>query len=749
MKKNNGLFFIIVLFCLLLIGCSNETGSHTHKGGEATCSEQAICEVCNKPYGELVEHNYSNEYSYNDETHWNECLDCGKKGKIGYHLIFSVQCLECKAEINEKPFVLKLINDNEYEVVGISENVTQKDIIIPDTYQGVPVTSIASLAFYNNDNIENVVIPSSITNVSEKAFMGCNNLTIYCEATAKPEEWDLNWNYSNRLVVWGFDGMKVEAKEVIQIDSTSDIEIILFPKYAIDILEYKSSDESILTVDESGVMKGLKEGVVTVSVTIPSTTKFDYTFEVMVVKRIADLKGYTIKIAQDEYSLKNIDPFRDDYTKPDKEAKQKAWRQVEASYNCKIEVSPYPKSAPWGPIRWAYIYNQFVLKLTDYDFYIIPESKVADFVNKEILISLDQYYKTYGNDMMESNYVKSGTYKGELYTLVDQKSNIDSVMYYNIGLLEKLQTVDPTLQEPAQLFLDGNWSYETFIEYVYQAQNAMAKLYGDKGTANNENQEYYAISGWSPYWFQGLATNDGIPLADVDDMKIDITSENKLKAIDTVKTIYNSGCADPKQSVDGAVTSWNKGYSLFNTGNLWFVGDSSRWSSNAWGEDTRYGYVPWPSVNKQSPDEYKISVGCASSAYVMPVGRENIYLEYGEECNSENIYSAIVLMMQLTEEYYTTSSEYDLNKIILEEAKKYAHSEASQKAYIKVQELINNGSTYFDPLCTADNAIGSWYYGGETLRTAVDTYLKENQAWLEVTQYTVIKLKEALEKAYK
>ena len=102
-------------------------------------------------------------------------------------------------------------------------------------------------------------------------------------------------------------------------------------------------------------------------------------------------------------------------------------------------------------------------------------------------------------------------------------------MYYNIGLLEQLQTVDPTLKEPAQLFLDGNWSYRSFIEYVYQAQDAMAKLYGAEGTANNENQVYYAISGWSPYWFQGLATNDGIPLADVENMKIDITSENKSR----------------------------------------------------------------------------------------------------------------------------------------------------------------------------------------------------------------------------
>ena len=39
-----------------------------------------------------------------------------------------------------------LVNDKEYRVIGLGEE-TSTDIVIPDTYKGLPVTSIADGAF--------------------------------------------------------------------------------------------------------------------------------------------------------------------------------------------------------------------------------------------------------------------------------------------------------------------------------------------------------------------------------------------------------------------------------------------------------------------------------------------------------------------------------------------------------------------------------------------------------------------------
>ena len=48
-----------------------------HTGGEATCTAKAVCDVCGKPYGDLVTHEYT-ELKFNTSSHWYECV-CGAK----------------------------------------------------------------------------------------------------------------------------------------------------------------------------------------------------------------------------------------------------------------------------------------------------------------------------------------------------------------------------------------------------------------------------------------------------------------------------------------------------------------------------------------------------------------------------------------------------------------------------------------------------------------------------------------------
>ena len=53
---------------------------------------------------------------------------------------------------------------------------TAGDVIIPSTYNGLPVTSIVT-AFYGCTTITSVTIPNSVTSIGENAFQGCTNLT--------------------------------------------------------------------------------------------------------------------------------------------------------------------------------------------------------------------------------------------------------------------------------------------------------------------------------------------------------------------------------------------------------------------------------------------------------------------------------------------------------------------------------------------------------------------------------------------
>ena len=62
-----------------------------------------------------------------------------------------------------------------YCVSGI-EVGQNKSIVIPSTYEGLPVVSIKDRAFYNCSSIVNVTIPNSITSIGGNAFYGCTSL---------------------------------------------------------------------------------------------------------------------------------------------------------------------------------------------------------------------------------------------------------------------------------------------------------------------------------------------------------------------------------------------------------------------------------------------------------------------------------------------------------------------------------------------------------------------------------------------
>ena len=149
-------------------------------------------------------------------------------------------------------FIFTLINSNsEYEISAANVNKLSGSIVIPDSYKDLPVSRVASKAFFNATNITSVFlpdsikeigdwafrscsdleiiripegleiigdwafrdcekllrieIPASVTVVGEWAFHSCNSLIINCEAPAKPDGWHDEWNYSNRPVIWGIE----------------------------------------------------------------------------------------------------------------------------------------------------------------------------------------------------------------------------------------------------------------------------------------------------------------------------------------------------------------------------------------------------------------------------------------------------------------------------------------------------------------------------------------------------------------
>ena len=66
--------------------------------------------------------------------------------------------------------------NNAYKVVGIG-TYEDGEVVIPDSYNGKPVTAIGAEAFMGIRDIGALVIPDSVTVIEDKAFRNCVNLT--------------------------------------------------------------------------------------------------------------------------------------------------------------------------------------------------------------------------------------------------------------------------------------------------------------------------------------------------------------------------------------------------------------------------------------------------------------------------------------------------------------------------------------------------------------------------------------------
>lgn len=75
-----------------------------------------------------------------------------------------------------KPIQFSVSEDKDGSVSITEYKGDEKEVQIPESVQGVPVTSIADGAFANNETVEKVVLPSTVTTIGKGAFENCNNL---------------------------------------------------------------------------------------------------------------------------------------------------------------------------------------------------------------------------------------------------------------------------------------------------------------------------------------------------------------------------------------------------------------------------------------------------------------------------------------------------------------------------------------------------------------------------------------------
>ena len=103
---------------------------------------------------------------------------------LSFLLIIPISFILVACDNNSSPektsegFAFELSLDmNSYTISGIGD-CTDKDIVFPSSYNGLPIIAIKKEAFKNNTGIQAITIPDTIKSVGENAFSNCSNLKI-------------------------------------------------------------------------------------------------------------------------------------------------------------------------------------------------------------------------------------------------------------------------------------------------------------------------------------------------------------------------------------------------------------------------------------------------------------------------------------------------------------------------------------------------------------------------------------------
>ena len=215
-----------------------------------------------------------------------------------------------------------------------------------------------------------------------------------------------------------------------------------------------------------------------------------------------------------------------------------------------------------------------------------------------------------------------------------------------------------------------------------------------------------------------MVSASGVRIANTTTMELNFKHQYSVEAIDILKSTQLAGAFDPNYGYDQSVASFQGGTALCQDGELWFVKASNRFASDMWGEDTRFGYVPFPYSAGVGKDRSCVNA-VGESCYMMAGQRSynhNVGMTY------EDVFRAIQEMFLNTIKYQEQDASFDpegLKSQIL--SAKFDDPESVTAAMFYTAE-----KTLFDPIF---NGIALNYSGAPA--TTISNCVKNNTDFIE------------------
>ncbi len=374
-----------------------------------------------------------------------------------------------------------------------------------------------------------------------------------------------------------------------------------------------------------------------------------------------------------------VDPFNPDYSGTQQLAKQQRQTEVEELYNVDIQYILYPSNAPWGPDRVDAIITASTIGNHMAEIYWSVSDWIQRLAAAEAIVPIDKYLTTTGSNIRDG-YKEVSEYQGHVYGFESGLLTAASGLYYNADLVASLG-----VQNPTDLFLDGNWNWTTFEAWATTVDTALEALGGNK----------YALGGMFSEYAEHMVPLNGGALINKNTGRVAFNQNPALETYTFLSDLYTKGLFEPTPTYDAGSPDWLAGNVAMYPGQLWFVTADNRWGQLPF----ELGFVPYPVSPTYTKD------------YVTPVSGVAVYhLASGMTAEKEALVFQVWNELQL----WKTDAEYELefeNTLIT----KFDKEEYVQ-AYLEIYDLI-----YLDLV----NAVGIGAYSENGWRRNINLAIRE------------------------
>ncbi|MFH5881361.1 MAG: ABC transporter substrate-binding protein [Candidatus Izemoplasmataceae bacterium] len=390
--------------------------------------------------------------------------------------------------------------------------------------------------------------------------------------------------------------------------------------------------------------------------------------------------GSTINLQGQEFIIIantpiTADPRSDRYEGLNQEIKIQLIEEVEAKYNIKVVYKPFPSNATWGGARERWVVNNVVTGSPAGHVYEITTTSIPTLASAGAILDLTDYMDLYGDENFPESKKQFGKFLEGHYVYDDRLPMNTGGIYYNMDLLVELGYQKDL---PTQMWLDGNWNWQTF--------EALTK---ELDTAMSDRADHYVIGGRTYNWAYSMIHANGGYIVN-DQLDVGVLSTPTLNALQYIANLYDEVRWRSESDLSNTVEQeFVNGKIVFHNGSYWHAFNDTKFGNRSF---TDLGFVPFPTGDDTLPDlsNYNNMIQFGPASFVVSRGYEKSNIPAGYE--DFFIHDELIFQIWSEMQYFGDLEE---NHFQFEmELYKYYATDSSVEAHVSVLGNLSNDLFY-------------------------------------------------------